>query len=50
MLRLQHRPDGWYLRGFIGNEMNEHYGATWESRFRGLSGSAKVMAYNQCEQ
>src|SRR5467141_3857095 len=36
MLRLQHRPDGWYLRGFIGNEMNKHYSATWEAYLRSL--------------
>jgi hypothetical protein len=50
ILRFQHRPDGWYFGGFIGNEMNEHYSATLESRSLRLSGSAKAMAYNQCGQ
>jgi hypothetical protein len=25
MLRLQHRADGWYLVGRVGDEMNQHF-------------------------
>jgi hypothetical protein len=25
VLRLQHRADGWYLVGRVGDEMNQHF-------------------------